>query len=121
MSVIPEWTLGDRLRKARERTGLNQENFAKALGVGGRSTVANWETDHTKPRPLVVREWSRLTDVPEWWLWGPDAPADLVLPSGRASGWTYGADIIDLDEWARRSNPIYVPGQIDLFDVAVPA
>lgn len=119
MTIIPEWTLGDRLAKARKRTGMSQEQFGAALGGYKRSTVANFETGVTVPKELVVREWSRITDVPEWWLWGSDAPDAVLHRLARTSGWTYGAEVIDLDDWARRSDPIYVPGQIDLFAEAV--
>lgn len=112
---VPTWTLGERLRKAREDAGLSQHELADRIGIHFNSVSAYEHNKQGKPKRLVVREWARVTDVPEWWLWGPDAPAGLVLPSGRASGWTYGADVIDLDEWARKSAPIYVsPDQLTL-------
>lgn len=109
-TAIPTWTLGDRLRKAREGTDLSQDEFARLLGGGTRSTVARYEGDVTKPKLLVVREWARLTGVPEWWLRGSDYP-----DPGQEFGWIHGADVVDLAEWARRSDWIYVsPDQLTI-------
>lgn len=41
---VPEWTMGDRLRKARSGTGMTVREFAAALGVS-HGTVTNAETD----------------------------------------------------------------------------
>lgn len=43
-----EFTLGDRLRVARGRSGLTQGQLAEALGVKTQ-TVGNWERDVTEP------------------------------------------------------------------------
>ncbi len=102
-------------RRARRPTSPRSSS-AQRWAATPRSTVANFETGVTVPRELVVREWARLTDTPEWWLWGPDAPEAVVKRLAHTSGWTYGSDVIDLADWERRSDPIYVPGQIDLFD-----
>lgn len=84
--VIPRFTMGDRLRKAREMTGLDQTAFAAELGVS-RQTVSNYELDNTKPRRLALRAWSLRTGVPIEWLeagqtpkphpGGPDGASEL--------------------------------------------
>jgi transcriptional regulator with XRE-family HTH domain len=67
---LPTWTLGDRLRKARELTGLQQKDFADALGVT-RNTVGNYESDKTTtPQRTVLRAWASLCEVPYEWLTG---------------------------------------------------
>lgn len=48
--VVPEWTLGDRLRKARELTGLEAAQLAVEIGVH-RDTIANYEKGRVRPRP----------------------------------------------------------------------
>lgn len=76
-----EWTFRERLRKARENTGMNQREFAAALGVG-RTTVVNWEKgkgEHARSA-LVLREWARLGDVPLDWL--RDGESDTVTVTG---------------------------------------
>jgi len=44
----PQWTLGDRLRKAREGAELTQGEMAERLHVS-RATISAWETDAHKP------------------------------------------------------------------------
>jgi len=63
----PAWTLGDRLRKARETAGFTQQQLADALMVD-RKTVGSAEGGRTRPFPLVIREWSRVTAVDYDWL-----------------------------------------------------
>lgn len=64
---IPTWTLGDRLRKAREAADLRQEDLAPHLHVA-RATVASWENDKHAPSYLAIMKWAELTDVPLDWL-----------------------------------------------------
>lgn len=65
--VIPQFTVGDRLRKARELTGLDQAAFGEEIGVS-RQSVGNYELEHTPPRKIVLRAWSMRTGVPVAWL-----------------------------------------------------
>ena len=51
--AIPEWTLADHLRKARQTTGLNQREFAERLGVKY-TAYAQWEADNNRPRDVVM-------------------------------------------------------------------
>ena len=69
----PAWTLTDRLRKAREVTGMEKGAFAVALGVT-RNTIGNYEGGHTKPNRAILRAWASLCDVEFAWLIG-DKPA----------------------------------------------
>ena len=78
MSIQPErfyptWTLGDRIRKARLTTGMNQRDFAPLVGVKPGS-LASWESDHSVPRDMVAvaRRIGRVTGVPAAWLLGLD-------------------------------------------------
>lgn len=65
---IPEWTMGDRFRKAREETGLTQEQFAHEIDVD-RNTVSAYEADQRKrPTRVVVNAWAMRTGVPREWL-----------------------------------------------------
>ena len=78
IGVVPEWTLGDRLRKARERTGLGQKEFAEQLGVS-RNTVSNAENGSVDVRRITVNAWSVATDVSIDWLMtgeGSSTPPD---------------------------------------------
>lgn len=64
---IPEWTLGDRLRKARELTGLGQREFASEIGVS-HQTVTNAEKGHRAVRKITLNAWQMRTGVDRHWL-----------------------------------------------------
>lgn len=75
--VIPQWTIEDRLRKARELTGLERTEFAQELGVS-RNTVTNYEHGKVEPRIIVLRSWALRCGVDLEWLRTGHAPG----PSG---------------------------------------
>lgn len=70
---VPEWTLGDRLRRARRTAGISQKKMADLL-LRDVNTMSNWENDHTRPTPKLVDKWAELTEVPVWWLLGEPPP-----------------------------------------------
>lgn len=72
----PVWTFGDRLRKARRRSGKTGAEFAEALGITA-SALGQYETDRTLPRDVVdlSRRVEGLTGIPAAWLLGVD-PAE---------------------------------------------
>lgn len=86
MGIVPEFTMRDRLRKARETAGMDQTQFAKAIGVS-RATVSNYESSDRKPREIVLRAWALATGVPVEWLKfgqqsaGPDSGGSLRVRS----------------------------------------
>lgn len=63
----PVWTLGERIRKARNVAGLEQTDIAAACGVA-RSTVAHWETGRSEPRASHLTQIARATGVSVGWL-----------------------------------------------------
>ena len=67
VGFIPELTLGQRLRVARETTGLEQREFAAELGTS-RQTIGAAENGRTKPRELLLRAWAMRTGVNLEWL-----------------------------------------------------
>jgi transcriptional regulator with XRE-family HTH domain len=67
MAVTIRWTLGDRLRKARETAGLSQAEIAEALGVQGGS-VSRFEHDHQALRRSYLLAWAMATGVDLDWL-----------------------------------------------------
>ena len=78
---IPAFTIGDRLRKAREFAGLDQGQLADAMGVS-RKTISNNEGGGVKPRTIVVRAWALATGVDVTWLETGEAPMDPGDPDG---------------------------------------
>lgn len=75
--TIPDWTLGDRIRKAREtlkgpdgeRTTIEQ--LAELIGCG-KSTLGSWELDSHRPNINTVRRIAEVTGVDLVWLAGGD-------------------------------------------------
>lgn len=81
--AVPAWTLGDRLRKAREHAGLSQDDLAVAIGVSRRS-VSTYESggvEHVK-RPVLFA-WATLCGVDLAWLEGPEAPDGTTVGTGK--------------------------------------
>lgn len=68
---IPEWTLADRLRKARLVSGLTQEEFADRIGAKP-GAYSHWEAGRNTPRNLVAlaQRIELLTDIPAAWTLG---------------------------------------------------
>lgn len=69
--AVPEWTLGDRLTKARKLAGMTQDEMAEELDLS-HSTIAKWEVDAGQPRNFMkrIQQWADLTGVPAAWLLG---------------------------------------------------
>ena len=78
---IPQWTIGDRLRKAREMTGLTQVQFAERVGLS-RATVNNSELNKSQPRKSVVLLWAMETGVDRDWLMTGSANNETPDPDG---------------------------------------
>lgn len=77
---IPQWTLGDRLRKAREDAGLQQQELADRIGISRRS-VSAYESDDSIPRRPVLVVWALGTGVKLHWL-QDEAPRVETEPGG---------------------------------------
>lgn len=84
--VIPEWSLGDRLRKVRRLLGLSQIEFAEQLGTNTK-TYAAWELDSTAPRNSVTiaKRVEVLSGVPATWILGfeKSSPTRWYRPTER--------------------------------------
>lgn len=82
VQTVPEWTLGDRLRKAREAAGYaSQKDFAKATGIS-RGTVSSHEAGKRPTNARLLRQWARETGVSEEWLRTGAASGEQPGPEG---------------------------------------
>jgi transcriptional regulator with XRE-family HTH domain len=62
------WTRGDRLRKARNLTGLTTREFAERVGVS-QKTITDAENDkRDSVRKILMNAWALATGVPVDWL-----------------------------------------------------
>lgn len=64
----PEWTLGDRLRKAREFAKLDQDELGQLIGLS-RQSVSNYERDRGH-RDRTVALWAKVCGVDLKWIRG---------------------------------------------------
>lgn len=65
--LIPELTLGWRLRMARETTGMGLRDFATHIGVSP-DTLTSAEKDRRKVRSITINAYSLATGVNRDWL-----------------------------------------------------
>lgn len=68
------WTLGDRLRIARESVTPSQGKFAAMTGIS-RNTVSRYEADQVvRVKSYVVRTWADVTGFSYDWLMTGEVP-----------------------------------------------
>lgn len=65
--TAPPWTLGDRIRKAREYRGWLQADLAERVHKA-RSTVSAWEKGTHAPSYAEIDLIARVTDIDVDWL-----------------------------------------------------
>lgn len=76
--AVPSWTLGDRIRKARDHANLKQAELAELTGIS-RASIVSYEADKTAPRRPGLAAIAMATGAPLWWLLDEPAP---VSPDG---------------------------------------
>lgn len=64
-------TFAEKVRRAREEAGLNQEEFGRLIGVSRRAVVA-YETTNTKPRSGVLNLMIKNLGVSREYLLNPE-------------------------------------------------
>lgn len=78
--TIPTFTMGDRLRKAREHAGIGSQEMADHLLVS-RNTITRYESDASRITDVKIRRWAEVTAVPvAWLLAGEETSGDLAIP-----------------------------------------
>ena len=80
--MVPQWTVADRLRKAREITGMTQTDFGSLMYLT-RKQVGNVETGVTKAGKELLIKWAMASNVDLEWLktgeGSPDGPPPGAL------------------------------------------
>lgn len=74
-TITPEWTLTDRLAKARHTAKLSQSELGRRLGLS-LSTITRYETGSAEPKLAVILAWAMACGVSTSWLLGLDAAPD---------------------------------------------
>lgn len=88
VTIEPQWTLGDRLAKARRHAGLSQAELARRLGIH-RNTVGWYESDrHTDSLTYrVLIAWANECGVTVAWLLGDERTIECSLTSTLATAY----------------------------------
>lgn len=73
--LVPEWTIADRLRKARESAGYGQVEFSQRTSMA-RGTISAAENGKRVPSRANIRLWAMATGVPFEWLVNGETPPD---------------------------------------------
>ena len=74
--AVPEWTLADRLRKARGDAGYSQAELAGATGIS-RQSINRYETGRAVPDRPKLLAWATACHVDYGWLTG-EGPEDRL-------------------------------------------
>jgi len=70
-----QWTMGDRIRKAREVRGWKQADLAVQLRVS-RTTIVTWERDQHRPRRREIDDMAMVFGLSAAWLEHGTEPPD---------------------------------------------
>jgi transcriptional regulator with XRE-family HTH domain len=76
VGVIPEWQVGDRMRKSLQRADMTSLDMADYLGVS-QTSVSNWINCRHEPTKQTLLLWAMRTGVPYEWLATGCTPRDL--------------------------------------------
>lgn len=77
--IHPEFTIGDRLRKARSLLGpdMDVRRFSELIETS-KNTVTNYELEKTDPekmKPIIIKAWAMATGVDyNWLMYGKTIP-----------------------------------------------
>jgi hypothetical protein len=66
-TVVPEWDLADRMRKALRESNRSAGAMAEYLGVS-RQTISSWLSGKYRPNKATLRVWADQTGVDFGWL-----------------------------------------------------
>lgn len=80
--MAPEWTLGDRIRRARRHAGMDRLELAEKLGVS-RASVGLWENDEHRPKNVLetLEKIAEATGVDRDWLYGVRTGSRCLAPA----------------------------------------
>ena len=96
---VPEFTLGDRLRKAREVSGMEMQDLAALIDIH-RQSVARYEQGIAVPKQHVLLSWSMVTGIDLQWIVSGVPRSTQVDQSTRTT------DSVDREDSAYRSRGI---------------
>lgn len=99
------FTVGDRLRKAREVAGYDQRTFEEATGIS-RGTISAYELGKSTPRRAFLSIWATQTDTDLNWLMTGEA-TEIREPEDTTGGHdpVTDEDVYDANSETRENSP----------------
>ena len=99
-------TLGEKIREARRKCGLSQEQLAEKLSVS-RSAIAKWETDKGLPDVGNLKTLARLLNVSVDLLLDEGQPANtsVIRENYNLDAYGYGCSRVKKDRVVREKYP----------------
>jgi transcriptional regulator with XRE-family HTH domain len=64
---VPEFTMGDRIRRARMNAGYKQQDIEDETGIS-RNSITAWEHDARMPSAALLRVLANYLNVPVEWI-----------------------------------------------------
>lgn len=97
---VPDFTLGDRLRKAREIAHMEMQDLATEIDIH-RQSVARYESGAAIPKRHVLLSWSMVTGVDLRWIITGSAESTHDEQTTRTTDYEFPVDY----EYSTRGNP----------------
>lgn len=79
-------TMGDRIEQARRAKGFDLPQLARRIAVKS-TTLRNWESDRSEPRPEKLTKLAGMLDAPLIWLLTGETP-EASRPMASCAGTT---------------------------------
>ena len=76
VGTVPEWDIGDRMRKSLRVAKMTNQDMADYLGVA-RETISTWLSGRITPTKQTTMLWAMRTGVPHEWITTGCTPRDL--------------------------------------------
>jgi len=97
--------IGDRIKQAREATGMTQAELGRRLGVT-RSGVSQWENERTAPTTRNISAIAVALDVSwDWLTTGREGIGDGAARGGYREGVRLNVEELEMVERYRRASP----------------
>lgn len=90
-------TLGERLKKSRERRGLSQTDAAKRLNINNK-TLSRYENGGSEPDSETLKNLAELYDVSTDFLLGKETDGDDAIPQPLKTFFRHGISGISENE-----------------------
>ncbi|MCI8473764.1 MAG: helix-turn-helix transcriptional regulator [Oscillospiraceae bacterium] len=107
--------IAKRLKQARDRMGLTQEQVCEKVGIPKSQTLSSYETGKNSPPIEILKELSRLYQLSiDWIVWGEDQNAvkqkdrKTLVEEFFTTLWALGLSVEEDIDWNNNPNGKYI-------------